>query len=107
MYTINLSPMRRDDPLMLSAAGSVLVINGEALDLQDLQNGAILPMSAVDCEWLASDIVRGADGQITLTLIFPVAAGAPESARFPAPIHVDENGEITLPAAVNTTEERA
>ena len=101
---INLAPQRRDDALELTLAGEVLSINGEALDLTAIPAGATLPRDAVDCEWLASDIERDAQGEITLSLILPhgfIADQTTDSAKsvlFPDPLDVTEEGAITLPS---------
>lgn len=104
---IRFTPQRRDHELSLFRHGETLIINGETLDLQGLQIGTRLPMSAVSCEWLASDIARDADGRTTFTLILPLAAGLPEGMGCPDPIRVDADGEIILPLAAPTMEEPA
>ncbi|WP_119309628.1 hypothetical protein [Cohaesibacter haloalkalitolerans] len=101
---LTLIPQRRDDALALSLAGDVLTINGEALDLSGIPAGATLPRKAVGCAWLASDIERDKDGQLSLSLILPhgfIADPSTDAARavlYPAPLEVTEDGEITLPA---------
>ena len=93
---ITLSPMRHDTPLLLERAGDVLTINGTAFDFGPLADGDTLPKSAVDCEWLASDVER-IDGALHLTLILPHGGGAPSETRFPAPIIDPPDGPVALP----------
>ncbi|MCC0080267.1 MAG: hypothetical protein H6899_10035 [Rhodobacter sp.] len=93
---ISLSPIRMDDALTLERQGDTLVLNGEALDLSGVPEGAILPQDAVDCAWLASDI-RRIDGTLHLGLLMPYAGNAPASALFPDPIEALSDGPIALP----------
>lgn len=92
---INFTPMRRDDRLELSVSGDVLEINGAAFDFSPLPEGAALPRDAVACAWLASDVER-TGGEITLTLILPHGANAPQVTLFPAAVGVD-GGPVALP----------
>lgn len=99
MFHITFSPMRRDDRMALSATGNILMINGAALDLSALPEGATLPQTAVACDWLAGDITRQ-DGALQLALILPLGPDAPESARFPARVTSNTDGSITLPTDI-------
>jgi hypothetical protein len=99
-WHINLSPIRMDGTLALSAAGNVLTINGEDLDLSALEDGDVLPFGAVDHPMIAGDITKEG-GQITVTVLLPHGWPAPEDARFADPISVTEDGPIALPAGVD------
>ncbi|KPP86570.1 MAG: hypothetical protein HLUCCO07_07300 [Rhodobacteraceae bacterium HLUCCO07] len=101
---ISFSPMRRDDSLTLSRRGDILTINGEAFDFSGIPEGATLPREAVDCDWLASDVVR-IDGDLHLALILPHGANAPRETLFPDPVTITEDGPVDLPA--NSIEENA
>ena len=94
---ITLTPQVRPDSLTLSKAGDVLTINGEAFDFTFIAEGDILPMDAVDCLLIASDVTR-TGGAITLTLILPILADASAAAKFPAPILNAPDGAIEVPA---------
>lgn len=96
MFLITQSPLRCDDALAISVVGEVLVVNGVALDLGALAPGESLARDAVGSDWIASDIVRRENGEITLTLIVPHGAEAAEAARFPRPIVVTGDGPVTL-----------
>ncbi len=85
--------------LSLSVAGDVITINGEDLDLSPLEIGDILPASAINHPLIERDIACTADG-IEITFIFPLGPGAPEAARFPAPIIMTDDGPVPLPATV-------
>ena len=93
---IQLVPQRRDVPLVLEKSGETLLINGNALNLSRLPDGATLPQEAVCCDWLASDIER-VNGEIHLTLILPHGAQAPHDTLFPTSLSVLQDGPISLP----------
>lgn len=93
---LSLSPIRYDIPLTLGLKGETLILNGEALDLSGIPEGATLPREAVECDWLASDIDR-IDGVLQLTLRLPHGANAPEQTLFPAPILITADGPVALP----------
>lgn len=95
---------RPEASLTLHRTGEVLTINGADLDLSVLPEGAILPASAVGCDWLAGPI-RRLEGVLHLTLILPHGAEAPVEARFPAPLDIDGDGPVALPVT-HPTEER-
>lgn len=94
---IKLSPVRRDDRLELSRRGDVLTINGEAFDFGVLEEGDIMPHSAVTCDWLGNDLVTRTDGVLQITLLLPHGPAAPPETLDPAPLDVTSDGPITLP----------
>lgn len=86
---IQLSPVRDDRVLELSCAGAVLVLNGLAVDLS-------AEIEAAARAWIPGAVE--ADGEdLRVTVLFPIAADAPEAARFPAPIRVESDGPVALP----------
>lgn len=93
---INLSPQRRDDTLVVTKVGDALLLNGEVLDFSPLPEGATLPSSAIDNQWVIGDVTRK-DGQIELTLLLPHGPDASEAARFPEPLIVTADGVVELP----------
>ena len=93
---ITLFPQRRADTLTVSKAGDTLTINGIAYDFNVIPDGATLPASAVDCDYLTGDIERIA-GVLHLTLILPTGPNASQAANFPAPIINPANGLLELP----------
>ena len=94
---IILSPMRRDERLTFLKAGDALTLNGEAFDFTDLPNGAALPRSAISSDWFAGDVTRDEAGELTVPLILPHGANAPEATRFPAPLESVADGPVALP----------
>lgn len=99
---ITLSPQRRDETLILTRTGDTLTLNGQALDLSVIPEGATIPAEAIDSPWICGPITREA-GVLHLHLLLPhgpIPHPAPPEAdavRFPQPITVTGNGPITLP----------
>jgi hypothetical protein len=93
---ITLSPQRRTDTLIISKQGDTLTINGAAFDFSVIPDGATLPASAVDCDYLTGNIERIA-GVLHLSLILPTGPDATQAANFPAPIINPANGVLELP----------
>lgn len=102
---ISFSPTRGDAQPKVSVEGDVLTINGDALDLSVVPEGAVLPAGAVASGWIAGPITR-AGGELSVTILLPHGADAPEATRFPAPVTVT-SGPVPLPAYENPTEEQA
>lgn len=99
---IALSPLRSEATLTLHCAGEALTLNGAALDLSVIPEGATLPARAVDCPWIAGPIHRK-DGMLHLALILPhgpIPDPAPPGATavtHPDPIIVTQDGPVSLP----------
>ena len=97
---LTLSPQSRSDALEVHKAGDKITVNGEEFDFTQLPEGAFLPASAVDCEFIIGDVSRQ-DGELHLTLLLPISADAGHEACFPEPIVNPEDGLIKLPGAGN------
>jgi hypothetical protein len=93
---ITLSPMRGDAPVMLEKSADVLVVNGERFDFGPVGEGDVLPRDAVSGNWLASDVTRR-NGTLHLAVVLPHGRCAPSETRFPAPVHVTQDGPVPLP----------
>ncbi|MBJ2182848.1 hypothetical protein JC795_32260, partial [Pseudomonas veronii] len=93
---IKLTAQRRDDPLQVSKRGDVLTINGAQFDFRELPEGATLPASAVDCEFVIGEITR-TSGELIITLLLPCGPDATESANFPSDIVSPPDGNVSLP----------
>ncbi len=93
---INLSPIRSDQTLEIYKTGDALTINGESFDFTQLPDGATLPREAIGCEFILSDVNR-INGEIEMTLLFPIRADASHEARFPQPINITSDGQVVLP----------
>jgi len=99
---INLSPMRRDDTLTISKSSDTLTINDVPYDFSVIPDGATLPASAVDCEWIVGDISR-TNGELNLILILPHGPNPREDQAFPVAIEDVPDGDVVIP--VNTVVE--
>lgn len=93
---ITFSPMRRDDRLVLHRDGDVLTINGEAFDFGPLPDGATLPRTAIDCDWIAGPVER-IEGVLHIHLILPHGAEAPMQTLYPDPMTLIADGAVDLP----------
>lgn len=93
---VTLNPQRRDDTLTVSKQADTLTINGTPFDFSVIPEGATLPSSAVDCEYLTGNVERIA-GVLHLSLILPTGPDASQAANFPAPIINPADGVLELP----------
>ena len=96
MFHIRLSPQVRDGTLTVSKSGDALTINGVTYDFTQLTEGSTLPADAIDSEYFVGEAKRE-NGDIELTLLRPISVNATEAQRFPQPITVSADGEVTLP----------
>ena len=93
---ITLIPQRRDDTLTASKSGDTLTINGLAYDFSVIPDGATLPASAVDCEFITGNIER-INGVLQISLIIPNGPNPSQAVAFPAPIINPADGVLELP----------
>ena len=93
---INLSPQLRNDKLAVVKTGDKLTLNGVDFDFSQLTNGATLPASAIDSEWLVGSVSR-VNGELELALILPHGPNPSQSVAYPEPIIAIEDGEVPLP----------
>ena len=93
---IILNPQRRDDTLTVSKSGDTLTINGTAYAFSAIPEGATLPASAVDCEYIAGNIER-INGVLHLSLILPHGPNPSQDVAFPATIINPPDGVLELP----------
>ena len=97
MFEITFSPIRSDVPMRMEVSGDTLIVDGEAYDFGALEEGAILPVSAVQGDWCVGS-VRRENGVLRLTVRLPHGPDAPHSTRFPEKLSVVEDGPVELPA---------
>lgn len=90
------SPSRMDETLTATRTGDVLTLNGEELDFGPLPDGATLPREAIDSPWIAGDVTRE-NGVLTVPVVLPHGANAPEATRFPEQITLTGDGPVSLP----------
>lgn len=84
------SPVRMYETLAASVSGDVLVLNGAALDFGPLPPGSTLPREAIDTLWIAGDVTRDQDGLLTVPIVLPHGADAPEAILFPQPLEISD-----------------
>lgn len=94
---LTFTPVRSDDRLEIARSGDALELNGRTFDFAPLPAGAVLPQASIACDWIAGDVSRDAAGRLTVPLVLPHGANAPEAARFPAPVDDPPDGPVTLP----------
>ena len=91
MLTINLSPIRSDEPQPdISYEAPVLTVGDESFDLSELPSGA-------SAEHPVLGTVERIGDEYEVTLRLPHGPNAPMSTRFPQPIKVTEDGAVKLP----------
>ena len=93
---ITLNPQRRDDTPSISKSGDTLTINGVAYDFSIIPEGATLPASAVDCEYISGNVER-INGVLHLSLILPHGPNPPQAVAFPEPLINPPDGVLELP----------
>jgi len=94
---ILLIPTRYDLPLALERRGDVLVVNGEEFDFSPLEEGATLPVGSIHSDWFNNGPVSREGGELSIVLIMPHGANAPEESRIAHEITVDQDGPISIP----------
>lgn len=93
---ITFNPQRRDGAITVSKLGDVLTINGIDYDFSVIPDGATLPASAVDCEYLSGNIER-IGGVLHLAITLPHGPNPSQDVAFPAPIINPADGVLELP----------
>ena len=93
---ISLTPVRRDDTLVVTKAGDILTINGDRFNFSSLPDGATYPAGETGCEWIAGPVERF-DGALHLTLILPHGPDPSHEVAFPSPIIDPPDGLVVLP----------
>ncbi|WP_397448113.1 hypothetical protein [Pseudomonas sp. NA-150] len=98
---IRLAPQRRDDSLEVVRAGDTLLINGETFDFSQMRDSDTLPQGAIQSRWFVSDIDK-ADGELTLTLLFPNPWNYSPEQAFPADLVDVPDGPVVFPQPLPT-----
>lgn len=98
---IYFSPQRRGGRIELEKYdGDRLRINGEMFNFNPLAEGDTIPAGVIPCDWISGPVER-IDGEVHLTLILPHGPNPSHAVAFPEPIHVTQDGPITLPGEAN------
>lgn len=90
-----LIPQRCDETLALRVTGDVLEINGVQFDFSSVEEGHVLPPSAVQSPWVAGPVTRK-KGRIHAEILVPLGPDARTNERFPGELHQDHNGLVDL-----------
>ena len=93
---IFLSPQRRDDTLSVVRRGGLLIVNDEPFDFPAVEEGDILPRSAIESDWFVGDVTR-VNGELELTLILPNPANFSQAQAFPVPLTITKMGQLSFP----------
>ncbi|OJF97562.1 hypothetical protein [Pararhizobium antarcticum] len=101
---ISFSPQRRNDALIIEKAGEVLTINGTAFDFSVIPEGATLPASAVDCEFITGNVQR-IEGILHLTMILPHGPDPSADVANPADLSMPPDGVLAIPFDLPTSEQ--
>jgi len=103
---ISLSPMRRDDTLVVEKNGDRLRINGKLFNFGPIPEGGTIKAADVPSEWICGDVSR-VSGDLYVCLTLPHGADPADYVAFPSPIENPPDGVIDLPFSPysTTTEE--
>jgi len=93
---INLSPQRRDDTLEVLRSGNALIVNGESFDFSSMGDGDTLPRAAINSEWFAGNVEK-VNGELILTLLFPMPWNYSPEQAFPVPLQNVPDGPVVFP----------
>jgi hypothetical protein len=96
---IKFSPFFPVDPaqaLIVSKRSDVLTINGDRFDFRPLPDGATLPASAINSEWISGDVKR-VDGELIIVFRLPVGQDSSQAACFPSDLINPPDGNVSLP----------
>ena len=93
---IKLNPQRRDGDLSITKQGETLTINGAPFDFSARPEGATMPASAVDCEYVTGDVER-INGVLHISLILPHGPNPSQAVAFTAPIINPPDGVLEFP----------
>lgn len=91
---IKFSPQRRDDKLVMSKAGDVLIINGDEYDFSVIPDGATL--LEVPGDFVCGSVKR-VNGEIEITVLLPHGPNPPPSVAFPHAVNVTSDGPVKVP----------
>lgn len=93
---INLSPVNGGSKVEASVRGDAITVNGTEFDFSSVLDGDTIRGFYIPGMVFAGEVGRR-DGEIYLTLIFPVGPNPSQSVAFPEPIHVINDGPVYLP----------
>lgn len=96
MFKIVLSPQLSNNVLKIRKYENTLTINDIPYDFSSLNDGDEIPVEAINDSSVIGNISK-ANGIVNITVRMPYSdADAPESVRFPEPVTLIEDGELTF-----------
>jgi len=99
-FNIYFHPQRSSATLSLEKDGETLIINGQPFDFSGLEEGATLPQSAVDSDFIVGPVKRE-NGNVALQIVLPHGTDVPDSVLFPKPQGYSSDGPLSLPTDAN------
>lgn len=76
--------------------GDALIVNGTRFDFGQLAEGAALARESMASPYFAGE-VRRQDGQVHVSILFPIDELASDEMRFPVPFVDPPDGRLELP----------
>lgn len=89
-------PQRSNRTLALEKDGETLIINGERFDFSGLEEGAVLPQSAIKSPFFAGP-VRRKDNRLYFDILFPHGEFSERWMRYPRGRGTRDDGPISIP----------
>lgn len=89
-------PINLEEVLRITKRSDVLTVNGERFDFRPLPDGATLPASAIDCDYIQHDVQR-VNGDLIIAFRLPIAPDASHAACFPRDIINPPDGSVSIP----------
>ena len=82
--------------------GDALIVNGTRFDFHQLEEGAALTRESMASPYFAGE-VRRQDGQVHVSILFPIDELASDEMRFPVPFVDPPDGRLELPRVKQIT----
>lgn len=95
---IKLSSQQSDEEFVVFKKGMTLTINGEEFDFSFMSDGDYLPREAIDSKWFDGNVYMR-NGQLELTLLFPIPVNYSQEQAFPADLVDVPDGQVEFPKA--------
>ena len=95
-FIVTFHPQRSSAHLSLEKDGETLIINGQRFDFSELEEGATLPHSAIQSDFIVGPVNRE-KGHIALQVILPHGTDVPDSVLYPKKQGYSSDGPMALP----------
>lgn len=74
-FNLRMIPQFRSGRVAARADGSILTVNGVALDFSPMLPGDVLPLGAIDLDLIVGDVTCSADCEVIVPLVYPCGPG--------------------------------